>query len=86
MAILPNNRYGVHLHLLTQVAFSIGLSFWSDNTPRVYSRKFNTIPGLTKGHAKPDYATSVKMATDTSIKEMDPPEPLSCLRHLSVGW
>ncbi|KAF8114454.1 LOW QUALITY PROTEIN: hypothetical protein N665_0037s0030 [Sinapis alba] len=33
-------------------------------------RQFNTIPGLMEGTVKPDYATCVKISTDTSIKEM----------------
>ncbi|KAK2631522.1 hypothetical protein EUGRSUZ_L02795 [Eucalyptus grandis] len=45
-------------------------------------RQFNTIPGLTEGHAKPDYATCIKISTDASIKEMIPPGALVILAFL----
>ncbi|KAF2301411.1 hypothetical protein GH714_023900 [Hevea brasiliensis] len=48
-------------------------------------RQFNTIPGLMEGHAKPDYATCVKISTDASIKEMIPPGALVMLTPLIVG-
>ena len=48
-------------------------------------RQFNTIPGLMEGTAKPDYATCVKISTDTSIKEMIPPGALVMLTPLIVG-
>ncbi|XP_048131267.1 LOW QUALITY PROTEIN: pyrophosphate-energized vacuolar membrane proton pump [Rhodamnia argentea] len=48
-------------------------------------RQFNTIPGLLEGHAKPDYATCVKISTDASIREMIPPGALVILTPLIVG-
>ncbi|KAL4285759.1 hypothetical protein AHAS_Ahas19G0018300 [Arachis hypogaea] len=48
-------------------------------------RQFNTIPGLMEGHAKPDYATCVKISTDASIKDMIPPGALVMLTPLIVG-
>ncbi|KAL0342132.1 UNVERIFIED_CONTAM: Pyrophosphate-energized vacuolar membrane proton pump [Sesamum calycinum] len=48
-------------------------------------RQFNTIPGLMEGHAKPDYATCVKISTDASIKEMIPPGALVMLTPLIIA-
>ncbi|MCO5560495.1 hypothetical protein L7F22_014110 [Adiantum nelumboides] len=48
-------------------------------------RQFNTIPGIMEGHAKPDYATCVKISTDASIREMIPPGALVMLTPLVVG-
>lgn len=45
-------------------------------------RQFNTIPGLTEGRAKPDYATCVKISTDASLREMIPPGALVMLTPL----
>ncbi|KAL0429766.1 UNVERIFIED_CONTAM: Pyrophosphate-energized vacuolar membrane proton pump 1 [Sesamum radiatum] len=71
------------------------LSHWHFSAPLVGSaalkmveevrRQFNTIPGLMEGHAKPDYATCVKISTDASIKEMIPPGALIAISASNTG-
>ncbi|KAI4301705.1 hypothetical protein L6164_034956 [Bauhinia variegata] len=47
--------------------------------------QFNSIPGLTEGRAKPDYANCVKISTNASLKEMVPPGALVMLSPFVAG-